>query len=123
MAQRSFIRAFIIITSLVVLSLLSTAQGFADSSDNNPPTAGDDMVLLANPVTTTVSVLANDTDPDQNALTVVGYTQGINGAVNCTHNECSYTPNRGYNGYDFYTYIVSDGLNGFDTATVNLSVG
>jgi len=71
-------------------------------------------------------VLANDTcAPDTGeTLTVTGVTQGTHGAVAITHSgaDLSYTPDGDYNGADSFTYTISDGNGGTDTATVSITV-
>ncbi|WP_296478644.1 Ig-like domain-containing protein, partial [Roseinatronobacter sp.] len=67
------------------------------------------------------SVLDNDTDPDGDALTVIGNTDPANGTVVMNPDGTfTYTPNDGYSGEDSFTYTISDGNGGQDTATVNL---
>jgi Bacterial Ig domain/WD40-like Beta Propeller Repeat len=88
-----------------------------------PPDAVDDTLTTQEDTPGTVIVLANDTDPDGDALTVTGNTQGTNGSVTCSADgECTYTPNAGFNGVDSFTYDISDGEGGIDTATVNVTV-
>ena len=69
-------------------------------------------------------MLANDTDVDGDSLTVTTLTPGAaHGTVACTAaGVCTYTPNANYNGSDSFTYTVSDGHGGRDTATVNVTV-
>ena len=72
------------------------------------------------PVTTTV--LANDTDPESQGLTVTGHTGGAHGTVACSASTCTYTPSAGFTGGDSYTYTLSDGHGGTDTGTVTVTV-
>jgi Bacterial Ig domain len=68
-------------------------------------------------------VLANDTDVDGDTLTVTGDTDGDDGTVSCTTaGVCTYTPDANFNGPDDFTYTISDGNGGSDTATVNVTV-
>jgi hypothetical protein len=79
------------------------------------------------PLGPTVDVLANDSDPDGDQLTVTDYTQPARGSVSCTP-EGLCTVDTGGNGddpcgnppgpgaYDFQ-YTISDGRGGTDTAT------
>ena len=62
-----------------------------------------------------INVLANDTDLDGGTLSVSGVTQVGNGTVN-------YTPDANFNGTDSFTYTITDGQGGSDTATVDLTV-
>ena len=92
------------------------------SFSNGPPVAIDDSTSTAgNPVT--VNVLANDTDPDGDPLTVAGITQPLRGtAVLGSGGVVTYTPAAGFGGVDALTYTLSDGNGGFDTGTVTISV-
>jgi hypothetical protein len=69
-------------------------------------------------------VLANDSfAPDTGeTLTVTAVTQGSNGSVTFTATGVSYTPNANFFGSDSFTYTISDGNGGSDTATVNVTV-
>ena len=49
-------------------------------------------------------------------------TQGANGSVTNNGSSVSYTPNANFFGNDSFTYTVSDGNGGNDTATVNITV-
>ena len=90
---------------------------------NGPPVALDDTAAatVTNPVT--VSVLANDSDPESSALTVTAVTQGANGsaAISGGGQTVTYTAATGFTGVDTFTYTVSDG-NLTDTGTVTVTV-
>jgi uncharacterized delta-60 repeat protein/CSLREA domain-containing protein len=89
---------------------------------NDAPVAGDDADAIAEDGWSTVDVLANDTDVDNDPLTVVSVTQGANGSVvDNGDGTITYTPDPDWNGVDFYTYTVSDGEL-TDTATVTVTV-
>lgn len=95
----------------------------AVSNVNDPPSAADDAASVnEDSGPNVVGVLANDADVDGDALAVVSVTQGTNGSVTNNGNSVSYAPNPDFNGSDTFTYTVSDGNGGFDTATVNVSV-
>jgi hypothetical protein len=87
------------------------------------PDAVDDALTTDEDVAGSVNVLANDTDPDGDPLSVTGSTNGAHGTVSCTAaGVCTYTPAANYNGPDSFTYTVSDGNGGTDTATVSVTV-
>ncbi len=89
------------------------------------PVANDDSAtVVEDSGPNAVDVLANDTDADMDTLTVVSVTQGANGAVSITGGGTgvSYTPNANFFGSDSFTYTISDGNGGMDTATVNVTV-
>lgn len=109
-------------------------DGKADSSDatisitvtpvNDPLQANDDSATMQEdaPIVT-IDVLANDTDLDNDRLTVISATQGSNGSVTINANgTLTYTPNKNFCGTDEFSYIVSDGKGATDTARVNVTV-
>jgi hypothetical protein len=70
-------------------------------------------------------VLVNDSDPDLDSLSVLTTTVGTTagGSVTFSSNgSFVYTPPTGYVGSDSCTYVVSDGNNGTDIATVTFTV-
>ena len=89
---------------------------------NDPPLARDDNVVTDEGLTVTVLVLLNDSDPDGDALVVESVTQGKNGTVSNNGTDVSYMPVEGFSGVDVFTYTVSDGNGGTDTATVFVAV-
>lgn len=73
---------------------------------------------------TTPNVLLNDTDVDNDPLSVLSNSPASSGIVlNNGDGTFSYTPNNGFVGVDRFLYTVSDGAGGSDTAYVNLAVG
>ncbi len=69
-----------------------------------------------------VDVLANDSDPDGDSLSISSVTNGQNGTVSITGNRLLYQPNSGFAGTDTFTYTATDGnLSG--TATVTVTIG
>ena len=89
---------------------------------NDAPQALDDVITTEAGVAGLANVLANDSDPDGDTLTIQSFTQGANGTVECAGTDCTYTPDPGFSGSDSFTYTVSDGHGGTDTATVDVTV-
>src|SRR5262249_26066628 len=90
---------------------------------NDPPTAGADSATTDEDVAVTVAVLANDTDVDGDALAVSSFTQGGHGSVTANAGgTLMYMPAADYYGIDAFTYTISDGHGGTDTATVTVTV-
>ena len=92
-------------------------------AENDPPVAADDLANTNQDTPVAVSPLANDNDVDGDPLSIVSFTQAANGTItNSGGGTLLYTPNGGYIGSDSFSYTVSDGNGGTDTATVSLSV-
>jgi uncharacterized repeat protein (TIGR01451 family) len=100
----------------VALALL-----IATAASAAPPVANDDTLTTAEDVDGTVDVLANDSDPDGDTLTIVDWTSGANALVECA-TDCTYKPFFGFSGSDSFTYTVDDGNGERDTATVSVTV-
>jgi len=113
--------------------LLLSARNFvrAFTVTNRAPDAVDDALSMFEDDSKSVTVLANDTDPDGDGLTVTAVTQGTHGTVTQgTHGTVTlnpngtvnYVPNLNYNGTDMFTCTISDGRGRSDTAAVNVSI-
>nr|WP_259372163.1 Ig-like domain-containing protein [Caldimonas mangrovi] len=73
-------------------------------------------------VISTGSLLANDTDLDGDALSVLSVQNPVNGTVALVDGQVVFTPTANYHGPASFTYTISDGNGGTNTATVNLTV-
>lgn len=94
-------------------------------SHNQIPTAADDTPpVQQNSEGNVLDVLANDSDPDGDSLTIASVTQPARGSVLRinSNTQIRYTPDLGYVGEDTFTYTVTDGNGGTDTATVTVTV-
>ena len=89
---------------------------------NDPPVANADSASTSEAWPVTVNVLSNDTDPDDNPLTLDSVTQPGHGTAVIDGNAVEYTPAPGFSGADAFTYVVSDGQGGTATGSVNVSV-
>ncbi|PZD72635.1 Leukotoxin [Acaryochloris thomasi RCC1774] len=90
---------------------------------NGNPDAVDDSVTTDAGVAAIVNVLANDTDPDGDPITVDAVGDATSGTTALNDDgTVTYTPNDGFVGDDSFTYDVSDGNGGTDTAVVSVSV-
>ncbi len=88
---------------------------------NRPPRAAADSFAVAG--TAVLDVLANDSDPDGDALTIA--TAGApasGGTVDLTRARLRYRPPAGFTGEDSFTYTITDGAGGTATARVAVSV-
>jgi len=90
---------------------------------NDAPVTQTDTATTDEDVPVTVSVLENDTDPDGDTLTVTSATPNGGGtAVLNPDGTVLYTPPADFNGIGGFTYLVTDGLGGEATGTVEVTV-
>lgn len=94
---------------------------------NRPPDAVDDFASTLERTPVVIDVLANDSDPDNDPLTVITFTQPLSGTAVLNQsgitNTITYTPvDSFYYGVDTFDYTISDGNGGEDTATVTVDV-
>ncbi|MGL6072775.1 MAG: beta strand repeat-containing protein [Fimbriiglobus sp.] len=81
------------------------------SSVNTPPVARDDTATTKQATAVTIDILANDTDANDDPLTVV-VGNAANGTVTFVNGKAIYTPNAQFVGEDFFGYTVTDGKGG-----------
>ena len=85
------------------------------------PTPGDDT-LTASP-TGVLDVLADDSDPDGDAITVSASTQPAHGSASCSAaGACFYSATAGFTGADSFTYTARDSTGATTQATVSVTV-
>ncbi|WP_299978197.1 Ig-like domain-containing protein [uncultured Pseudoteredinibacter sp.] len=111
------------------LDLAGNQSGESDDFEfevalNAEPIANDDSYTVIK--SSKLNVLANDTDPDNDSLSLTRIvSQGNHGSARINNSgELIYTPD-GSNTQtvnDTLVYEISDGRGGFDTATVNIEV-
>jgi hypothetical protein len=84
--------------------------------------AVNDNVSLASKSALTINVLANDSDPDGDALSIVAFTQGSKGKVTRNSNgTLTYSPAKSFKSGDQFSYTISDGkLSASTTVTIGL---
>jgi large repetitive protein len=100
----------------------SVSRTFTGTVTNPAPTASNDNAITNEDTPVAIPVLANDTDPDGDPLTVTNAT-ALNGTVAIgPGGVLTYTPNANYFGTDTITYRISDGNGGSSTATVTVTV-
>ncbi|MCP5250377.1 MAG: DUF4347 domain-containing protein [Burkholderiales bacterium] len=95
-------------------------------ASNTPPVAIDDNYAVHANETLVVNaaggVLANDTDADGDALSVVSFAVPSNGVINMTADGAfTYTPNAGFVGNETLNYTITDGIT-FDSGTFVIDV-
>ena len=90
---------------------------------NSLPVAQDDAFLVGEDTTSTLDMLANDSDHEtpHDQLRIVSVTNPSNGRLNLVGGRYEYTPNLNYNGSDSFTYTMTDGET-TQTAAVSITV-
>ncbi|HEV8139098.1 MAG TPA: Ig-like domain-containing protein, partial [Pyrinomonadaceae bacterium] len=100
----------------------STVSITVTNVEDAPDAVDDSSTIAEDSGANVINVLGNDSDPDNDTLTVTGVTQGSQGSVTNNGTSVSYTPNPNFFGSDSFTYTISDGNGGTDTATVNVTI-
>jgi hypothetical protein len=106
-----------------------TASGSASFVVDNPtsvtnqaPKALSDSALLTSLTAVNIAVLANDSDPDGDKLSIVAFTQGKKGKVSLNSNgTLKYSPAKSLRSTDQFSYTISDGKISAST-TVSISL-
>ncbi len=92
--------------------------------DNDAPVAVDDaFTVTEDSQANALAVLANDTDPELNPLAVSAVGAPDQGGVAISAvTHITYTPAADFYGLETFTYTVSDGQGGYDSAMVAVTV-
>ena len=108
----------------LVLSHDGFVRAFAITGDpNTSPVAVDDAATTGEEAAVTVNVLANDSDVDGDTLIVSAIGAAGHGTiVRNADNTITYTSAANYSGPDSFSYTITDGRGGSDTATVTITV-
>ena len=89
---------------------------------NDAPIAIDDSVIVNENSSIIIDVLANDTDPDGDLLSIESVDQPSYGQVRIENGKLVYEANNGYVGDDSFTYRINDGNGSTSSAMVSLVV-
>jgi hypothetical protein len=105
---------------------LSSAEISLLFNPNHDPVAVDEEFLTVEDRKVIIlesSLLDNDTDIDQDSLSITAVTNGVNGTVALDQEgNAVFQPKLGFSGDASFQYTVSDGHGGSDTATVGVVV-
>ncbi|MGI2146376.1 Ig-like domain-containing protein [Shewanella frigidimarina] len=126
--QISYLPAEDFIGTDVLVYSISDGNGGTGSSKltvtvvaNRAPIAVDDMASTDDKTTLILDVLSNDTDADNQTLSVIAVS-AQQGSVMIENNKIRYTPITGFEGVDTVSYTISDGEGGEATANVMVTV-
>ncbi len=83
----------------------------ADLLARDAPIANNDsMIVQQNSAAVTVNILNNDTDVDDDVLSIGAFSYTGQGQVVISSQQLTYTPAVGFSGNDSINYIVTDGV-------------
>lgn len=90
---------------------------------NDTPSAIDDAATVDQDSNVSViDVLSNDSDPDQDNLTISEITYSGSGQATISNNNVSYMPAAGFSGSETIIYTIQDPSFATDSATLTISV-
>ena len=91
---------------------------------NRGPAAVNDAYTIECNAPVTFNVLANDSDPDGDALSITSVSTPSKGSVSISAGRVVYTPaaNTCVGAVDSFTYTINDGKGGTSTATVAITI-
>ena len=95
---------------------------FIGETEKNLPVAQADWGFTVTDEPAVIDVLANDYDPDGDALTIMGVDDPELGSASIDDGRIVYTPAAGYEGDDQFAYSISDNNDGFDAAVVRVRI-
>ena len=84
---------------------------------NTAPIAVDDSVTISSIATTTIDVLANDSDPENDELSVVSASSDF-GNTQVVNQQVQFTPNQGVSGLLVVNYSIEDSAGNSATAQI-----
>ncbi|MDJ0499060.1 MAG: Ig-like domain-containing protein [Acidimicrobiia bacterium] len=89
---------------------------------NRSPLLASDTVVAIEDTAATFDVLANDSDPDGDLLSIVGLSQPANGSTHISGDQIVYAPDQNFFGPDSFVYSASDGRGGIVGTSVDILV-
>jgi subtilisin family serine protease len=110
----------------LLLNVDTTANGtytLRECGSAGGPNAVNDAATTPEGAPITINVLANDTHPQSQTLTVVSATDPAHGSAAVNGNgSITYTPDAAFSGSDSFEYTIEDADGATDTATVLVTV-
>ena len=89
---------------------------------NASPVAVDDFVTTDAGAAVVIDVLANDSDPDHDSLSLTNVSDPTHGSAQINGSTITYTPDAGFAGDDSFTYTIEDGRGGSVEGGVSVTV-
>lgn len=93
-------------------------------ASNNVPVANNDSIQTKQDTAVRINVLANDTDADEDELSVTDISQPASNGMTAVgaDSQITYTPNAQFTGDDSFEYTISDSSGASAIATVRVNV-
>jgi hypothetical protein len=111
------------VSDKIVESAVATALITVKAVNDRPVAKDDSVTTKEDTRIASIDVLDNDTDIENDRLKIESVTQGKNGSVDInSDNTLNYSPNENFYGADAFTYTVSDGNGGTDSAAVRVKI-
>ena len=90
---------------------------------NKEPVAAADESQVYQEYSVDIPVMQNDFDEDiEDELSIVSVTEPANGTLELNNRTVRYTPNPDFTGFDQFTYVITDGKDESDPASVTVQV-
>ncbi len=99
-----------------------TAPNIGGTQTNQAPVANNDSATTSRDTSVDIDVLANDSDPNGDPLSIVSLTQPSEGSTSVVAGKVRYVPPAGWTGSTSFTYSASDGTLQSGVATVSVTV-
>lgn len=92
------------------------------STTNTAPKAVADSASVVAGSSVTINALANDTDADNDTLTIESVVDAAHGSVSILSNKLVYTADASYVGTDSFSYVAADGKGGKGTGIITVTI-
>ncbi|WP_171815466.1 Ig-like domain-containing protein [Stanieria cyanosphaera] len=89
---------------------------------NKPPVANNDTAITPYNTPITIDVMANDSDPEKQAINITSVTSLTGATVQVANGKVVYTPKLNYHGTDTFTYTIADTSGATNSAIVTVNV-
>lgn len=86
------------------------------------PVPASDMASVFEDISVLIDVLANDSDPDGDALLLTSVSTTAHGVAVLESSQIRYTPDQNFNGTDSFAYTISDGSSPAVSTLVTIDV-
>lgn len=103
--------------------VVSGTYTFTVTAVNDSPVANDDRYTINEDEVITLTPLDNDTDMENDSITIQSTTASINAAtISKTTTSITYTPPQNFTGDDSFTYTIRDASGLTSSATISITV-